>query len=282
MRLLSGLIPLLLTATILLAGERVSPDRRFTWSEKDDFVTAVTFDRKGRRKEDRLRLPPLSKKGMRRRLLFAERGEFFCVLDEATREVGLHLDKPRGSSEAKTTVIASSLRLMDGRGKLRWTRRMRANHIVGSRDGSRALRLSPSGTLAMLLQDPDPYTRTRPLLLVIDADGTELLRLDYTSWTRIDDFALSDAGDALAVRGFGSIPDEETWGKAFAYYLTRDDARWVHRARRASGEGLPLHIAQDGWACCIKRGRSLLAFGPEGRTKRVDADEDRKGSEGGP
>lgn len=272
MRLLLGLTTAsaLLAASPLLAGERTSPDRRFLWNEGAAFITVI---RPGSRKSRTVRLPPPPGKGWARRLLFAERGDFFCVLDEETRELGLHLDAPRGASAAKAMVVASTLRLLDARGKVRWTRRMRDNHIVGSRDGAPALRLAPAGTLAMLLQDADPYTKTHPLLLVMDRENKELLRLDYTSWSRIDEFALSDDGAALAVRGVGRIPDEETWGKAFAYYMTGDRRRWIHGVRGASSGRHLRGFDRAGWACCLKQGASFLAFGSKGRVRTLEPDE---------
>jgi len=253
---------LLLTAIGAQAGTQSSPDHAFTWEEGAPFLLRFKTGTKGRRRGVRTRLPALPE-GWRRRLLFGERAPYFCVLDERAEEIGLHLDAPRGASGAKALVLASVLRLVDSKGRVRWTRRMREEHLVGSKGDARSHRLGPDGTLAVLLQDGDPYSRTRPLLLVLDRKGRETLRLDYAGWTRIDDFTVADDGTAVAVRGVGRIPEEETWGPAVGFYRLDEDESWVRSVPPDAGGALKRADPDQG-VCCVREGGGLYSFTPSG------------------
>jgi len=242
-----------------------SPDGAYRWTEGESFLVRVTV-RGEKRKEERIRLPPLAEPEARRRLLFAERGDYFCVLDEKVDEIGLHLDRPRGAAQAKALVLAPTLRLLDRGGRTLWTRRMDDKHMVGAGAGALSPRLTSQGALAVLLQDADPYSKGKPLLLVLDRAGQELRRLDYTSWSRVDEFALSEDGGVLAVRGLGRIPDKESWGLAFGYYGAEDAPPRIRALKGPVGEDLR-SVDKDGWACCVRQGSQSTAFGPSGETR---------------
>lgn len=248
----------------------VSPDGRFRWVAGEDYVQIRPAPGK---KERRIKLPAPEGKISRRRVLFAERGPRFCVIDEEDQEFGLHLDARRGPESAKALLLASTVRLLDSNGALLWRRRMPDKAIVGKAGEARALSIGNDGTVAILLQDVDPYAKARPYLYVFDARGRELLGLDYTQWTKIEEFALSSDGGALALRGFGHVPEEERWSKAFGYYPTRSK----------KGVVIPTPDIEEGrhlrgfdsarWACCAKEGGELFAIGPSGEKRRIPPEE---------
>ena len=248
----------------------VSPDGRFRWIEGDDHV----FVRESPEKpERRVSLPRAARAVGQRTLLFAERGPRFCILDEENQEFGLHLDSRRGAETAKALLLASTLRLMDSDGHVLWTRRMPDKAIVGKAGAARRLSIANDGTVAVLLQDVDPYAKARPYLYVFDSRGRDLKSLDYTQWTKIDEFALAHDGSALAVRGFGNIPKEEGFAKAFGYYPLSAKKGFLFAAPGMEG-GLQLRGFDSAlWACCFKEGGQLWAVSPAGAKQAVPAGE---------
>lgn len=244
-----------------------SPDRRLRWTEGSLFVSVYKPGK--RRPSRRVRLPPLKGKTTRRKVLFAERGDFFCVVDEQIKELGLHLDAARGAKAAKAAVVASWLRLMDVFGRVHWSKRLRDTYVVG-RPGASPLRITEDGTLAVLLQDADPYTKARPLLLVFNPRGRRLLEIDYVDFKHIDEFALSSDGKFVAVRGYGRITDHETWGKALAVYRVRGGKEWVQPIPRASPTRTLKVVDSEGSVCCVREGEDYVAYGPRRRRTVID------------
>ena len=244
-----------------------SPDGLFRWAEGESFVSVYRSGRAAA--PGRIRLPSGPEPGGRRRLLFSPKAAFFGVLDEYTSEVGLHIDARQAPSKAKAAVIRSFLKLLDADGRILWGRRLPDKHAVGSPVGANSLRVSKNGVLAVLLQDTDPYATARPLLLVIDGKGKDALRLDYTSFRRIEEFALSADGAYLAVRGYGLVPEKETWGDALSIHRLGTRKYSVHALSRSSEEHHLRLVRPDGWACCVKRGETFSSFRPDGSTERL-------------
>ncbi|MFA5139549.1 MAG: hypothetical protein WC728_09990 [Elusimicrobiota bacterium] len=244
-----------------------SPDGLFRWTEGENLVSVFRSGRDAA--PQKIRLPPGPDPGGRRRLLFSLRAPFFGVLDEFLSEVGLHIDARQAPSPAKATVIRSSLKLLDKDGRILWGRRLPDKHAVGSPSGASGLRVAQNGTVAILLQDTDPYATARPLLLVIDRKGTDKLRLDYTSFRRIEELALSSDGAFLAVRGYGLIPERETWSDALAIYRLGTRKSSVRALPRSSEEHHLRLVGPDGWACCVKQGESFSSFRPDGSTEHL-------------
>jgi hypothetical protein len=244
---------------------RVSGDGAFRWSEGER--TVVFRDpRSGRERRVRLPVSP----GIKRfQVIFAERGRHFCVLEELDQEVGLHLGVRRGAKKAKTLVLAARLRLVDKDGASLWIKDMPEGYAVGAASEARSIKIAENGALAILLQDVDPYGKASPVLTVISPRGTTLLRLDYASWTKIDEFALSPGGRRLAVRGYGSIPEEERWDKAAAVYVLdgKKPAPRVLPLPEAGAQRDLRSVGDDGWACCARLGGAWTAFDPEGRLR---------------
>ncbi|MBI5242859.1 MAG: hypothetical protein HY922_04135 [Elusimicrobia bacterium] len=248
----------------------VSPDGRLRWVAGDNYVLVRPGPGK---KERRIRLPPPDGKISKRRVLFADRGPRFCLIDEEDQEFGLHLEARRGQESAKALLLASTVRLLDSNGMLLWKRRMPDKAIVGKAGDARALSIGNDGTVAILLQDVDPYAKARPYLYVFDARGRELKSLDYTQWTKIDEFALSADGGALAIRGFGHVPEEEKWSKAFGYYPVRSK-KGVIIPMPELDEGRHLRGFDPAlWACCAKEGGRLFAIGPAGDKTALSPEE---------
>ena len=252
-------------AAILLAAPATagrSSDRRLSWDEGDAFVIVhrqAGFSTAG----VKIPLPALAS-GVKRRVVFPARGQRFAVLDEASDEVGLHDASPRGSRLAAALVTGSSVRLFDLRGRALWTKSLPETHAVGGEGGTPPLVLGGDGSAAILLQDADPYTKEKPLVLVLDAKGRERLRLDYTSWTRVDDMLLSDDGAWLVVRGIGRVPADDTWGSALGHYRLSDGDRAVFPTRSAAGLRGLRGVDKDGRACCLLEGKSFVAVGHDG------------------
>lgn len=243
-----------------------SPDGRFRWAPGEDHLSIHKIPSGAR--VNRIRLPPAAPAPGRRRVLFAERGRYFCVVDERHSEVGLHLSARAGAKAAKAVVVSSKLHLMDDGGRILWSKDLPETHVVGELGSGRAPRIGETGVLAILLQDADPYSNKRPLLLVFDRGGATRLQLDYVDWKTIEEFALSDDGRYLAVRGFGRIPDHETWGPAAGLYKADSAERWIQKAPESGLDGLKV-VASDGWACCLRAGNSYIAFGPKGRRETL-------------
>lgn len=241
-----------------------SPDRRLRWTEGSAFVSVYKPGK--RRPSRRIRLPPLKEKTARRKVLFPGRGDFFCVVDEQVQELGLHLGVERGAKAAKAVVVSSWLRLVDSFGRVRWGKRLRDKHVVG-RPGESPLRIAEDGTLAVLLQDADPYTKARPLLLVFSPRGRRMLQIDYLDFKHIDEFALSRDGKLVAVRGYGRVADRETWGKAIAVYSSQGEKQWVRPIPRAADARTLKFIDSKGNVCCVREGEDYVAYGAKrGRT----------------
>ena len=98
------------------------------------------------------------------------------------------------------------------------------------------------------------------MLLVISPRGRDLLSLDSTAWSRIDEFALSPDGAALAVRGFGLVPEEEDWSKALGYYPLRSGKTRIHPIPKAEDGDSLLGFDAEGWACCVREEGARYAF----------------------
>ncbi|MEK9144775.1 MAG: hypothetical protein AAB339_04100 [Elusimicrobiota bacterium] len=246
----------------------LSPDGRLRWMEGDSFVTVAEDEERPERK---VKLPPIASRASKRRVLFAERSSRFCLLEEGDSELGLHLGTRRGHEKAKALVVASKLHLIDSNGRILWSRRLPEKAIVGRAADARSLLIANDGTLALLLQDVDPYGKARPMLLAISPKGRDLLSLDSTAWSRIEEFKLSLDGSALAVRGFGFVPEDENWSKAFGYYPLRSGKARVHPVHKASGGGGSLlGFDAEGWVCCVREDGKSYAFGPLGPRKAVE------------
>lgn len=266
-------LPWLLLALLAAApvGAAVSPDGRLRWEEGDSFITVnrpAGFSARGRH----ISLPSLPKDA-RRSVVFARRGDVFAVLDEESAAVGLHLESPRGSRAARAFVTGAVLRLMDLRGRTLWTKQLPDTYAVGGEGDVQPLSIAPDGTAAILLQDVDPYTKAQPLLLAFDPKGRELLRLDYTLWSRVDELLLSDDGRWLAVRGIGRVPADETWSSALGSYGLESGERGVYATPAASGVKSLRAIDKDGAACCIQEGRALVAVGHDGSRQKLEPGE---------
>ncbi len=245
----------------------ISPDGRLRWVEGDSFVT-VAED--AERPERKVKLPPIASRASKRRVLFAERSSRFCLLEEGDSELGLHLGTRRGHEKAKALLVASKLHLLESNGRILWSRRLPEKAIVGRAADARSLLIANDGTLALLLQDVDPYGKDRPMLLVISPKGRDLLSLDSTAWSRIEEFKLSLDGSALAIRGFGWVPEDEDWSKALGYYPLRSGKARVHPVPRASEGGSLLGFNAEGWVCCVREDGKSFAFGPLGPRKAVE------------
>jgi hypothetical protein len=223
-----AILPILIAASAAAGGpsESVSPDGSIRWTRGASEYAFTT--RKG--KEKRRRLPAVPKgEGWSRRLLFSEKGNFFCVLDEKNEELGLHLGGRRGPAAAKLAVSASILTLVRTGGRALWKKRLRDRHFGGPKTkDDLPLQIAEDGTLAVLLQDGDPYAKSRPVVLVVDPRGKKKLELGYTVWSRVDELALSEDGKELSVRGLGRIPDREDWGRAVGNYRLDSDRSWVN------------------------------------------------------
>ncbi|HAH06040.1 MAG TPA: hypothetical protein DCM05_05835 [Elusimicrobia bacterium] len=251
----------------------VSPDGRFRWIAGDKHINVRPAPNKPERK---VALPPLEKKSIRRKMLFAERSPLFLIIDEEDQEVGLHLKTRRGAEKAKALLLASTLRLLDSEGRVLWTRRMQDKAIVGKSGDARALSVANDGTVAVLLQDVDPYAKARPYIHVFDPKGREVKSLDYTKWTRVDELLLSPDGKALMVRGFGLVPEDGEWSKAFGYYPTRADKEFLIPAPKSPDERQLRGFDSLLWACCIKESGQLSAVTSAGARQALTEEDARK------
>ncbi len=248
-----------------------SSERRLSWDPGDAFVTVNRpsgFSAGGQK----ISLPALPD-GAKRRVVFAPRGQRFAVLDEASDEIGLHEAAPRGSRRAAALVTGSTVRLLDLRGRVLWTKNLPETHTVGGEGGTPPLVLGGDGSAAVLLQDVDPYTKEKPLVLVLDAKGRERLRLDYASWSRVDEMLLSDDGAWLVVRGIGRVPADDTWGSALGHYRLLDADPAVFPARSAAGLHGLRGVDKEGRACCLIEGKTFVAVGHDGSREALGAAE---------
>lgn len=245
-----------------------SADGRLEWVPGDAFVSVKKrpgFAARGQK----VPLPALEK-GAKRRVVFPAHGDFFAVLDEADAAVGLHRDAPRGARAALAVVTGSTLRLVNARGRVLWAKRLPETHAVGGDGAGEPLALGADGTSALLLQDIDPYTKARPLVLVLGPKGGEVQRLDYTAWSRVDEMLLSDDGRWLVVRGIGRIPADDTWGSALGHYGLRDAAAEVYPTPAASGAKSLRAIDSEGRACCLLEGKTLSSIDHDGQRRTVE------------
>lgn len=257
--------PALLAALLLTAapgGAVRSPDGRLRWEEGDPAVTVVKrggFAARGQH----VALPALEK-GARRRVVFAPSGDLFAVLDQVSDAVGLHGDSPRGPRGAQALVTGAVLRLMNLRGRVLWTRRLPETYSVGADGGSGPLALGSDGTSALLMQDADPYTKAKPFVVVHDPKGREVLRLDYTVWSRVDEMLISPDGRWLAVRGIGRDAERDAWGASLGHYRLEDGDRRVTPAAAASGARTLRGFDRDGRVCCLSEKKELAAYAHDG------------------
>ena len=248
-----------------------SQDGRLRWNPGDDHVEVRRpsgFSARGKG----ISLPPLEK-GSRRSVVFAPHGDIFAVLDQAAEAVGLHRDSPRGARAAQAFVAGATLRMMNLRGRVLWAKQMPETFLVGGEGDSQPLALGGDGSAALLLQDSDPYTRARPMVIVFDPKGRERLRLDYTAWSRVDEMLLSEDGAWLALRGIGRLPDQEAWGAALGHYRLADGDRAVVSAVSASGGSTLEAFSRDGAVCCLREGKTLLSVGHDGKKEPVGPDD---------
>ncbi len=242
----------------------ISPDGRFVWRKGADRIAVLKLKTGKVRRHVPLPIP--GDRNIRRNVLFASSGRFFCVVFERQSEIGLHLKTRGGASAAKTTVVSSTLFLIDSNGRTHWKKRLRDIHTLEDPKGARSLAIAENGTLAILLQDTGAASaHPRSLILVYDPAGAQLLRLDYIDWRRVDQFALSRHGEALVVRGFGRIEEEEDWGHALAIYKTDSKIRRVTAAPRADKTGGPTSVDDRGTACCVRRKGRDYAFDLAGK-----------------
>lgn len=262
----------LLAAALALPALAVrSPDGRLSWNEGDAAVTVLKrggFSARG----SKVPLPPLPK-GAKRRVVFAPEGGRFAVLDQVFDAVGLHELSPRGPRGAAAVVAEATLRLMDARGRVLWTKRMPETYSVGSAPGSDPLVVGGDGTAAVLMGDADPYTKEKPLVLVMDPKGREVLRLDYTAWSRVDEMRLSQDGAWLALRGIGRLPERDAWGSALGRYRLADGERLVVAASAASGARSLRGFDAAGRLCCLVERKELAVYGPDGARSTLSPEE---------
>lgn len=172
-------------------------------------------------------------------------------------------------------MVRSLVRLVHESSRVIWERPTEDKTAVGESPDPQHLRIAPNGTVALLLQDVDPYTKNRPVLSVVEPGGRELLRLDYTSWTRVDEFALSPDGRALVVHGFGLVPEDAEMSRAVGYYrIGKKAPKWVKALPRQPEPRLRLEaVDADGWTCCVDAGEGWLGFDGDGAAKRFSGAE---------
>ena len=257
--------PLLLTLAVLAAvparAER-SADGKLRWDPGDASVTYVKrggFSARGQR----ISLPKLEK-GANRRVAFAPSGDKFAVLDQTADAVGLHGESPRGPRGAVALVTGAVLRLVDLRGRVLWMRRLPETYSVGAAGGASPLALGEDGTSALLMADVDPYTKEKPLIIVHDPKGREILRLDYTVWSRVDEMLLSSDGKWLAVRGIGRLAESDSWGSALGRYNLERGDRLVKPVGAAAGARTLRGFDAAGRVCCLLERRELAAYDHDG------------------
>ena len=75
----------------------------------------------------------------------------------------------------------------------------------------------------------------------------------------------------VVVRGWGMIPDRESWGKTLGFYRTDGSQRWLLPIPQASDARRLRAVDGSGAACCIDEGGSLVAVSPSGRREPFDA-----------
>lgn len=249
-----------LLALPALAGR--SPDGRLSWDEGQPAVTVLKrggFSSRG----SKIPLPP-QPKGAKRRVVFAPEGGRFAVLDQVQDSVSLHELSPRGPRGAAAVVAEATLRLMDLRGRVLWTKRLPETYSVGAAPGAEPLILGADGTAAVLMEDADPYTKEKPLVAVFDPKGRDVLRLDYTVWSRVDEMRLSRDSAWLALRGIGRLPERDAWGSALGRYNLESGERLVLPASAAAGGRTLRGFDSQGRLCCLVERKELAAYGPDG------------------
>lgn len=259
----------LLAACLAAVPARAQPANpgRMIWDPGDAFVTLRK--RSGFSSANQKIPLPALEKGSKRRVVFPMRGDHFVVLDEAGADIGLHRDAPRGARAALAVVTGSTLRLINTRGRVLWTKPLPDTHTVGGEGVIEPLAVGANGTVALLLQDVDPYTKAKPLVLVLDPKGREIQRLDYTSWSRVDEILLSHDGSWLIVRGIGRIPADDTWGSALGHYRLQDAAAEVYPTPTASGAKSLRAVDAIGRACCLLESKILNSIDHDGRREVV-------------
>ncbi len=209
------------------------------------------------------------------RALLPARGNHFLVVEETRKPVGLHLEERAGANKPKAVVVRSLVRLVHESSRVIWERRTEDKTAVGDSPDAQHLQISPNGTTALLLEDVDPYGKNRPVLSVIDPGGRETLRLDYTSWTRVDEFALSPDGKALVVHGFGLVPEDAEMSRALGYYrVGKRSPKWVKALPRNPAPRLRLEaVDADGYTCCLDTPEGWTGFNDNGAAKKFSAAE---------
>lgn len=209
------------------------------------------------------------------RALLPPRGDRFLVVEETRKPVGLHLNERTGTTKPKAIVVRSLVRLVHESSRVIWERRTEDKTAVGESPDAQHLQISPTGTTALLLQDVDPYSKNRPILSVIDSGGRETLRLDYTAWTRVDEFVLSHDGRSLVVHGFGLVPEDAEMSRAVGYYrIGKKAPRWVKALPRKPSPRLRLEaVDADGWTCCLDTPKGWTGFSDAGSAKLFSAAE---------
>ncbi|MBI5201526.1 MAG: hypothetical protein HY925_08085 [Elusimicrobia bacterium] len=209
------------------------------------------------------------------RALLPSSGSHFLVVEETRKPVGLHLNERQGANKPKALVVRSLLRLVHESSRVIWERRTEDKTAVGDSPDAQHLQIAPDGTTALLLQDVDPYAKNRPVLSVIDSGGRETLRLDYTSWTRVDEFALSPDGKSLAVHGFGLVPEDEEMSRAVGFWrIGKKTPKWVKALPRLPSPRLRLAaVDADGVTCCVDTPDGWLGYGETGAAKKFSAAE---------
>lgn len=208
------------------------------------------------------------------RALLPPHGRHFLVVEEYRKDVGLHLATRKGAKKAKATVVKSVLRLVDESSRVLWERATEDKTAVGEETDPQHLQIAPDGTVALLLQDVDPYAKNRPILKVVDPRGREALRLDYTAWTRVDEFALSPDGRSLVVHGFGLVPEDGEMSRAVGFYRLGKGPRWIKGLPRDPAPRLKLAaVDANGWTCCVDTPEGWTAYNDAGLSRKVGADE---------
>ncbi len=246
-----------------------SQDGRFRWKKGESRVT-VHRPRTGKKRRT-LRLPHLSDASVRRSVLFASRGQFFCVIDEHLSEIGLHLQARRGAKAARALVMSMTLHLVNEDGRTLWKKKLPDTHALDDPGEDRTPQIAADGTLAILLQDSDSaHVNPRPQLFVFSPKGAQRLKLDYIDWRRVDGYFLSPKGRYLAVRGFGLVEEDETWDQAFGLYDTRSKARRVVAESKNAPRDPLEYLNDDGGACCVRINGRDHSFDIKGRLTETE------------
>lgn len=251
-------------------------DGELHWAPGETEVRVL--DKEGRLKRA-IALPRSGREGSggSLRAILPERGEYFLAVEDFREDLGLHLEERAKAVKPKAVIVRSILRLVNLDGKSVWKHETADRMAVGEAADAQSLRVSQGGTVAVLLQDVDPYTKSsggRPALTVIGPRGRALMTLEYTSWAKVREFALSRDGRHLAVLGFGLVPSEGEMTHALGYYRTSGGPLWIVSLGREPKRRLLEVVDVDGWTCCVETKSSVFtAFNHTGGRRDLSPDQ---------